>query len=195
MEKVKVTTKRGKELLVSIDGYREEPEILVDGHNARIQHWDKMDWGLFIEGYNAYAELGEEIQKIDEVVSKLPHKVKYITLEEETLDADGDKVIVQRYSFDSINFCEVDGYLFGETEITNLLRKYNIRKISYDELPEFLKKYGNIEERKRREEEADRVMETIEEEEELERAGLEQEQEKDYDQKEDLIPNDDVEEA
>ena len=108
---MKLRTKTGFEVDVTVEGTQEEPIIAVTpfkangrtiGGEARIQHWKSkgLEEGLYCSTGDAYFQMAAAMPVIREAIAKLPHKIYMARKVTEIVDLDGDRCPVTKWHFD-----------------------------------------------------------------------------------------------
>lgn len=141
MTNITITSKNGTDVPLVISGTQEEPTITVSDvfaiagttvfGNAKIQNWKNkgLEEGLFFQKpQKIYVQCAEEMPRIREAISELPHKRYWARRRLEIIDADGDLIEVSEWDFDRLLKTEA-GTVIAESEMGKYLESKGITRI------------------------------------------------------------------
>ncbi|NLH62475.1 MAG: hypothetical protein GX452_13835 [Ignavibacteriales bacterium] len=165
---MKITTKTNKIFDLEVEGTQEHPvlKVFINGkqYDGMLQHWDHegLEKGIYINDLNVYAQCEASYPAILKAISDLPKEGSYAILTEQELDADGDKITVQKWYFRNMPFVDVDDFMIGSAEIEKTLdeiyEKTGKTKIYKEEIVDYWLTKNSVTERKQREKAAARRM-------------------------------------
>lgn len=140
---MKIKSKSGIEVEIELSGTQEDPTIIakpfeVQGRkvsgSAMIQHWKHKgaEEGLFFQNGDAYLQCANEMTKIREAITQLPHK-KYIAQKvSKEINSDGYIINTTEWKFGCMPMTE-KGTIVTETEMGRFLDAKGITQIEMHE--------------------------------------------------------------